>query len=52
MELRNAEYPGRRIVAHLCKNVGNKQALKDMLIRYPNNLSMFNAELVLTPIHE
>ena len=51
MELRHEEYGTKRILGYLYKEVKNKTYVKDLTVKYPNNLIACNAEFVLSLKH-
>eukprot|EP00826_Nyctotherus_ovalis_P015036 TRINITY_DN1423_c0_g2_i2.p1 TRINITY_DN1423_c0_g2~~TRINITY_DN1423_c0_g2_i2.p1 ORF type:complete len:190 (+),score=49.54 TRINITY_DN1423_c0_g2_i2:73-642(+) len=51
MEFKNEEYGDKRIHIYLYKDVKSKSAVADMISRYPNNLAVCNASLVLSVKH-
>lgn len=51
MEFKNEEYGDKRIFVYLYKDVKNKSEVGDMILKYPNNLAVCNATLVLSIKH-
>jgi len=51
MELKNDEYGSKKIYGFLMKDVKNKEKVQEIIGKYPNNLSVCNADLILSLKH-
>ncbi len=51
MELKHEEYGTKKIMGYLYRDVKNRAYARELIAKYPNNLAVCNAELVLSLKH-
>lgn len=51
MELANEEYGDKKIIVYIYKDVTNKSVVNEIISKYPNNLAVCNATLILSLKH-